>query len=382
MRIAQIAPLYEAVPPLRYGGTERVVAGLTEELVRAGHEVVLFASGDSVTSAELVPCCTRGLRLDAMVEDPIAHHIVQLGKLVERAGEFDVIHNHIDYLAFPVASALRLPMITTVHGRLDVPDLQPLYSQYPEARLVSISNAQRTPLPDARWLATVYNGIDLTHFTLREHPGSYLAFLGRISPEKGLAEAIVIARAANMPLRIAAKVDPVDRGYFTRTIEPMLDDPQIEYVGEIDEVQKNEFLGHAYAYVFPIQWPEPFGITVVESMACGTPVIAMGQGALPELVVPGHTGFLCHTIPEMVEAVQRVGQISRRACRAHVEGRFSVAKMAAGYEAVYRRLISERKASDEAARVAGRLSVTSDTPGERWQAASPLMPNGGNAPLV
>jgi glycosyltransferase involved in cell wall biosynthesis len=216
MRIAQVAPLYEAVPPLRYGGTERVVAGLTETLVRAGHDVVLFASGDSITSAKLVPCCTRGLRLDANVKDSIAHHVVQLGKLVERAGEFDVIHNHLDYLAFPLAAALRLPMVTTLHGRLDLPDLQPVYAHYAEAPLISVSNAQRTPLPDACWLATVHNGIDLTHFTPRAAPGRYLAFLGRISPEKGIEEAIRIARAVDMPLRIAAKIDPLDTEYFAR----------------------------------------------------------------------------------------------------------------------------------------------------------------------
>ena len=379
MRIAQLAPLYEAVPPVGYGGTERVVAGLTEELVRSGHHVVLFASGDSVTSAELVPCCARGLRLDAAVEDPIAYYIVQLGKLVERAGEFDVIHNHIDYLAFPVAAALRLPVVTTLHGRLDLPDLQPVYAQYAEAPLVSISNAQRTPLPDACWLATVYNGIDLAHFMLREEPGRYLAFLGRISPEKGLADAILIARAANMPLRIAAKTDPADREYFARTIEPMLNSPGIEYVGEINEAQKNEFLGDAYAYLFPVQWPEPFGITMVESMACGTPVIAMARGAVPEVVIPGRTGFVCQTLPEMVGAVQRVRQISRRACRAHVEGRFSVANMAAAYEAVYRRVISEHKASG-GARVSP-LAAQAHTAGEQWQAASMTpLPNGGNIP--
>jgi glycosyltransferase involved in cell wall biosynthesis len=383
MRIAQLAPLYESVPPQRYGGTERIVAGLTEELLGRGHEVVLFASGDSVTSAELVACCPRGLRLNDAVEDPIAHHIVQLGKLVERAGEFDVIHNHIDYLAFPVAAALRLPVITTLHGRLDLPDLQPVYAQYAGAPLVSISNAQRAPLSHARWLATVYNGIDLSHFTLREEPGRYLAFLGRVSPEKGLVDAILIARAVSLPLRIAAKIDPVNREYFDRTIEPMLASPGIEYIGEIDEAQKNEFLGHACAYLFPIHWPEPFGITMVESMACGTPVIAMAQGAVPEVVVPGHTGFVCQTLPEMVEAVHSVSRISRRACRAHVERQFTVAKMAAAYEALYGTVVSEHKPSDDAARAAtsisGRALPASEHP---WPAPPAAAPNGPNTPLA
>jgi glycosyltransferase involved in cell wall biosynthesis len=357
MRIAQLAPLYEPVPPRYYGGTERVVAGLTESLVRDGHDVVLFASGDSVTSAELVPCCARALRLDAGVKDPMAHHIVQLGKLVERVSEFDVIHNHLDYLAFPLARALPLQMITTVHGRLDLPDLQPLYTQYPEIRLVSISEAQRAPLPHARWLATVYNGIDVKRFTFRERPGSYLAFLGRISPEKGLPHAIEIARAVDMPLRIAAKIDPVDRVYFTETIKPMLRDPRVEYIGEIDEAQKDEFLGHAYAYLFPITWPEPFGITMIEAMACGTPVIAMAQGSVPEVVVRGQTGFICRSLREMVDAVQQVDQLSRRACRAHVEHRFSVEAMAAAYEAVYRKVLSEDKAYREVAQSARHAAV-------------------------
>jgi glycosyltransferase involved in cell wall biosynthesis len=370
MRIAQLAPLYEPVPPPGYGGTERVVAGLTDELVHNGHDVVLFASGDSTTSAKLVSCCPRGLRL-ASVEDPIAHHIVQLGKLVERAEEFDVIHNHTDYLAFPLAAALGAPMITTLHGRLDLPDLQPLYAQYADAAVVSISASQRRPLPHVRWLATVHNGIDLAHFTLMEQPGSYLAFLGRVSPEKGLADAITIARAVGMPLRIAAKVDPVDQEYFVTTIEPLLRDPLVDYVGEIGEAQKNEFLGRAYAYLFPIQWPEPFGITMVESMACGTPVIAMDHGAVPEVVVHGRTGFVCQNLVEMVEAVRRVKEISRGACRAHVEQRFSVTKMAAGYEAVYRRIASGSKAPGDTAQsgdAGARL--------EAWR-----MSTGGRSPL-
>jgi glycosyltransferase involved in cell wall biosynthesis len=355
MRIAQLAPLYEPVPPRYYGGTERVVAVLTEQLVANGHDVVLFASGDSATSAELVPCSTRALRQDARIDDPMAHHIVQLGKLVERASEFDIIHNHIDYLAFPLARALQLPMITTVHGRLDLPDLRPLFSEYPEIRLVSISGAQRRPLPHAGWLATVHNGIDLHHFTCKERSGSYLAFLGRSSPEKGLPNAIEIARAVDMPLRIAAKVDAVDKAYFNETIKPMLRDPRVEYIGEIDETQKSEFLGNAYAYLFPIAWPEPFGITMVEAMACGTPVVAMARGSVPEVIAHGRTGFICQSLGEMVNAVRHAGRLSRRACRAHVEHRFSAEAMASSYETVYRSVVSKDKMYREPARIADRV---------------------------
>jgi glycosyltransferase involved in cell wall biosynthesis len=339
MRIAQVAPLYERVPPRLYGGTERVVYGLTEELVRRGHEVVLFASGDSQTSARLVPCSRQGLRLDPTVRDYVAYTIRQLGKVSQMAHEFDLIHNHIDYFAFPYSRLIRTPMVTTLHGRLDIPELQDVFADFPEVRLVSISNAQRAPLPRANWLATVYNGIDLRHFTFRERPGTYLAFLGRISPEKRPDRAIEIARAVDMPLKIAAKVDPADREYFEYAIRPLLRDPRVEYLGEIDEEQKDEFLGNAYAYLFPIDWPEPFGITMVESMACGTPVIAMAHGSVPEVVVHGKTGFVCRNLAEMIEVVPQVGRLDRRACRAHVAERFTVERMADGYEEVYRRVV-------------------------------------------
>lgn len=340
MRIAQIAPLYERVPPKLYGGTERVVYGLTEELVRRGHEVVLFASGDSDTSAQLVPCCPQGLRLNPDVRDHTAYTIRQLGHVSKRAGEFDLIHNHIDYFAFPYSRLMQTPMVTTLHGRLDVPELIEVFADFPEVRLVSISNAQRAPLPAANWLATVYNGIDLGHLTLREQPGSYLAFLGRIAPEKRIDRAIEIARAVDMPLRIAAKIDPADRDYFTHAVRPLLRDPHVEYVGEIDDAQKDEFLGSAYAYVFPIDWPEPFGITMVEAMACGTPVIAMAHGSVPEVIVHGGTGFVCRSFTEMITAVAQVSRIDRRACRAHVAQHFTVERMADGYEAVYQQLLT------------------------------------------
>jgi len=339
MRIAQVAPLYESVPPKCYGGTERIVSGVTEELVRRGHEVVLFASGDSTTAAKLIACCPQGLRLDRGVQNHMAYTVIELGKVADRAGEFDLIHSHIDYFGFPLSRLTQTPVITTLHGRLDLPELQDVYAEFPEVPLVSISEAQRHPLPHATWLSTVYNGIDLRHFTFGEHPGNYLAFLGRISPEKCADRAIEIARAVGMPLRIAAKVDPVDEEYFTEKIQPLLRDPRVEFVGEIDEAQKDEFLGNAFAYLFPINWPEPFGITMIEAMACGTPVIAMSHGSVPEVVVDGRTGFICRSMTEMIASVQQVGRLDRRACRAHVAERFSVERMVDGYEAAYRRVL-------------------------------------------
>jgi glycosyltransferase involved in cell wall biosynthesis len=338
MRIAQIAPLFEPVPPKLYGGTERVVGGLTEELIRRGHEVVLFASGDSHTSAHLVPCSRRALRLDPAAGDPAAYVSAQVGRVARLARSFDLIHNHVGHLAFALARLVPVPTISTMHGRLDLPEIADLFEEFDDVALVSISDAQRAPLPDARWAGTVYNGIDVGRFTVRERSGQYLAFLGRVSPEKGPARAIEIARAAGMPLRMAAKVDPADRDYFEMVVRPMLNRPDVEFIGEIDEAAKSEFLGNAYAYLFPIDWPEPFGITMVEAMACGTPVIATAAGSVPEIVDHGRTGFICRTIEEMIDAVAAVPRIDRRRCRAHVEARFTVARMTDGYEAVYRRV--------------------------------------------
>jgi glycosyltransferase involved in cell wall biosynthesis len=287
----------------------------------------------------LVSCCPQGLRLDRRTQSHMAYTIIELGMVSARAREFDLIHNHIDYFGFPLARATRTPVLTTLHGRLDLPELQDVYAEFPEVPLVSISEAQRHPLPQATWVSTVYNGVDLRHFTLRDRPGRYLAFLGRISPEKCPDRAIAVARAVGIPLRIAAKVDPVDQQYFDEKIEPLLADPLIEFVGEIDEVQKDEFLGNAFAYLFPIEWPEPFGITMIEAMACGTPVIAMSRGSVPEVVVDGRTGFLCRTMGEMIASVQKVDQLDRRACRAQVARRFSVERMADSYEDAYRSVL-------------------------------------------
>ncbi len=349
MRIAVIAPLIEAVPPALYGGTERVVSVLTEALVARGHDVTLFASGDSSTSATLVPCADRGLRLDPAVQDRVAYTMVEMGDVFARAAAFDVIHNHNDYYAFPFARLTSTPTVTTTHGRLDLAEVGTLYQHFAQQPLIAISRSQRESLPDCNWLATVYNGIDLRHFQLREQPGDYLVFLGRISPEKRPDRAIDIARDAGMRLLIAAKVDQADRYYYEHAIAPLIrNSPNVEYVGEVDERQKNVLLGGAYAYLFPIDWPEPFGLTMVEAMATGTPVIAYRAGSVPEVVVDGVTGFICDSVHDMVEAIPRVRALDRRACREHVERRFSAAAMAAGYEDAYRSLLEHRPAPSAA----------------------------------
>jgi len=340
MRIAMVAPLVESVPPAGYGGTERVVSVLTEELVRRGHAVTLFASGDSRTAAELAACCPVGLRLDPEARDYVAHTLLQAGEVYRRAGDFDLIHNNSDYFAFPFARLCDTPTLTTTHGRLDLPEVRRLYGQFPEQALVSISDAQRAPLPDAHWVGTVHNGIDLSNYRFRPAPGDYLAFVGRICPEKRPDRAIEIARDTGMRLLIAEKVDPVDRAYYEQAIEPLIRAcPLVEYVGEVDEREKDALLGGAYAYLFPIDWPEPFGLTMVEAMATGTPVIAYKAGSVPEVVADGVTGFVSETVHGMVEAVGRIGSIDRRACRARGEEHFSAAAMADGYERVYRGLI-------------------------------------------
>lgn len=340
MKVAQVAPLYESVPPSLYGGTERVVWTLTEELVRRGHDVTLFASGDSQTSARLVACCDRALRLAGRIGEAHSATTIQLDTVYSRAEEFDLIHNHIDYAPFPLARLVRTPTVTTLHGRLDLPEVQRLSQHFQDLPLVSVSRAQRRHLPAANWVATVHHGIFLDQYTLRTRRGEYLAFLGRISIEKRLDRAIEIARAVDMPLRVAAKIDPADREYYEHAIEPLLKHPLVEYVGEIDQQGKDEFLGNAYAYLFPIDWPEPFGLTMIEAMATGTPVIAMACGSVAEIVDPGVTGFVCRSLNEMIDAVRRVPEISRQACRGHVEARFSAARMAEDYEAVYARLVT------------------------------------------
>jgi glycosyltransferase involved in cell wall biosynthesis len=346
MRIAMVAPLIESVPPALYGGTERVVSVLTEELVRRGHDVTLFASGDSRTRARLVPCSPRGLRLDPEVRDYVAATMIELGEVYARAADFDVIHNHIDYFAFPFSRLAATPTLSTTHGRLDLAEVQRVYRSFSEQPLTSISHAQRARLPDANWLATVYNGIQLDHFHFRPERGDYLVFLGRISPEKRPDRAIEIARDTGMQLLIAAKVDAADREYYEHAIAPLIRGyPLAEYVGEVDERQKDRLLGGAFAYLFPIDWPEPFGLTMVEAMATGTPVIAYRAGSVPEVVVDGVTGFICDSFRDMVDAVAQIPRIDRRACRAHVERCFSAAAMANGYEHAYAALIAADRSS-------------------------------------
>jgi len=343
MRIAQVAPLYESVPPKYYGGTERVVSYLTEELVHQGHEVTLFASGDSVTKAHLVAACRRSLRLDKYCVDQLSHQILMLEHVFQRATEFDIIHFHVDYLHFPLSRRQPITHVTTLHGRLDIPDLVPLYQEFRDMPVISISNMQREPIPWANWQATVYHGIPADMYRFRMEPGRYLAFLGRISPEKRVDRAIEIAKRVQIPLKIAAKVDPVDKKYFKREIEPLLADPLVEHLGEIGDREKNEFLGNAYALLLPIDWPEPFGLVIIEAMACGTPVIAYRGGAVPEVMEEGHTGFIVETLEDAVRAVRRVPELSRKRCREVFEKRFSAARMAHDYVQVYKRLISSER---------------------------------------
>jgi glycosyltransferase involved in cell wall biosynthesis len=344
MRIAQVAPLYESVPPKYYGGTERVVSYLTEELVHQGHEVTLFASGDSVTKAHLVAACRRSLRLDKRCIDQLSHQILMLEHVFQRATEFDVIHFHVDYLHFPLSRRQPMTHVTTLHGRLDLPDLVPLYQEFRDMPIVSISNVQREPLPWANWQATVYHGIPADMYRFRGEPGRYLAFLGRISPEKGVDRAIEIAKRVQIPLKIAAKVDPVDKKYFKREIEPLLGDPLVEHLGEIGDREKNEFLGNAYALLLPIDWPEPFGLVIIEAMACGTPVIAYRGGAVAEVMEEGHTGFIVEALEDAVKAVRRVPELSRRRCREVFEQCFTATRMAHDYMQVYERLTNSKQA--------------------------------------
>jgi glycosyltransferase involved in cell wall biosynthesis len=340
MRIAQVAPLYESVPPKLYGGTERVVSYLTEELVRQGHEVTLFASGDSMTSAQLVPACPEALRLNKTATDHFAHHLVMLEQVVQRRQDFDIVHFHVDYLHYPLSRREQLVNLTTLHGRLDIPDLVPVYKVFRDMPVVSISDAQRKPLPWINWQGTVYHGMPANRLTFRPGTGNYLAFLGRISPEKGLDQAVQIALRLEMPLKIAAKVDRADVEYFESAIKPLLDHPLVEFVGEIGYPDKNDFLGDAIALLFPINWSEPFGLVMMESIACGTPVIAYPRGSVPEVIEEGVSGFLAHNVEQAVKAVKRISQIDRRRCRQRFEERFTATRMCNDYLALYERLVN------------------------------------------
>jgi glycosyltransferase involved in cell wall biosynthesis len=343
MRIAQVSSLMEAVPPKLYGGTERIVSFLTEELVAMGHDVTLFASGDSVTTAKLEPCWPQAMRLDADAKDYLAPHIIMLETIARRAHEFDVIHLHTDYLSFPILSRIGVPFVTTLHGRLDLDVLPPLYAMFPHVPVISISNAQREPLPEANYVDTIYHGLPTG--LLREGPGdkAYLAFIGRISPEKGPDAAIRIAGAAGMKIKIAAKIDNADRAYFEANIKHLFDLPHVEYIGEINDDRKSEFLGNAAGLLFPIAWCEPFGLAMIEAMACGTPVIAMRNGSVPEVVDEGVSGFIVESEEHAVAAVKMLSTLDRGLVRRTFERRFSARRMAEDYVDIFKELIADKR---------------------------------------
>ena len=342
MRIAQVAPLFESVPPRYYGGTERVVSFLTEALVDLGHDVTLFASGDSKTRARLVAGCERALRLEGRSHLHQVPHILHLEHVFRRHHEFDVIHFHTDNMHFPLARRHRVPSVTTLHGRLDLPEWVPLMQEFTDMPLVSISQAQRAPLAWAHWEATVHHGLPAQLLPFSPGPGRYLAFLGRISPEKRCDRAIEIATRLGLPLKIAAKVDPADQAYYEAKIKPLMDNPLVEYIGEIDEGGKREFLGRAAALLFPIDWPEPFGLVMIEAMACGTPVVAFEGGSVAEIIEPGLTGYIVDSVEAAVVATRRAMELDRRGCRQRFEQRFSAERMARDYLEVYQRLALRR----------------------------------------
>jgi glycosyltransferase involved in cell wall biosynthesis len=339
MRIAQVAPLYESVPPKFYGGTERVVSYLTDELIRQGHEVTLFASADSVTNAELRPICQKALRLQGRnIVDPLAHHVRMLEIVAREAGDFDVVHFHIDYLHFPVTRRQNIASVTTLHGRLDIPEIHALFREFPEMNLVSISDAQRQPMRWANWVGTVHHGLPDNLYAPTYKPGKYLAFLGRISPEKRVDRAIEIAKLVGLPIKIAAKIDRVDKDYFESNIRKLLDHPLVEYVGEIGEHEKAEFLGNAYALMFLIDWQEPFGLVMTEAMACGTPVIAYRRGSVPEIIEDGVNGCIVDSMEAAAKSVGRIDSLDRRTVRRVFEERFSARRMCQSYVDIYRRI--------------------------------------------
>jgi glycosyltransferase involved in cell wall biosynthesis len=339
MRIAQIAPLHEAVPPKLYGGTERVVSFLTEELVALGHDVTLFASGDSETAARLKAVWPRALRLDPAIRDPIAPHMLMMEEVRRQAEEFDVLHFHMDYWPFSLFSRQRTPFVTTLHGRLDLPELQPVFNTFPNVPVVSISNSQRRPLPQANFVGTVLHGLPEKLLTPQPRKPEYLAFLGRIAPEKRPDRAIRIARACGIPLRIAAKIDRVDQEYFNTVIKPLLG-PDVELIGEINDAQKPDFLSGAIGLLMPIDWPEPFGLVMIEAMACGTPVIAFNRGSVPEIVEDGLTGFIVEDETSAVAAVNHLPTLPRDTVRRRFEERFTARRMAEDYLTLYRALAS------------------------------------------
>jgi glycosyltransferase involved in cell wall biosynthesis len=354
MKIAQVSPLYESVPPKLYGGTERVVSYLTEELIRQGHDVVLFASGDSKTSASLVTHLNEALRLNKDVMDPLAHHIVQMQDVAERAEGFDILHFHTDYLHFPFSSLLNKPSVTTLHGRLDIPDLQYVYKKFRKHPLISISNAQRTPLPHINWIGTVYHGLPIDLYKKGNGDGDYVAFIGRISPEKRPDRAIEIAGKAGIKIKIAAKVDKADQKYYENIIKPLMEQPHVEFIGEIGEERKGDFLGKAKALLFPIDWPEPFGMVMIEAMACGTPVIAFNQGSVSEIIDSGESGLIVDNIDEAVRALENIDLLSRDQVRETFEQRFTAKIMAQNYLKLFE-LLSKKNGKHDLTNSNGKI---------------------------
>jgi glycosyltransferase involved in cell wall biosynthesis len=341
MRIAQISPLTEAVPPKLYGGTERVISWLTEELVALGHDVTLFASGDSCTSAKLEAVWPRAIRLDGSIRDPMGLHMTMLEQVRRRTDEFDFLHFHLDYYPFSLFSRQTTPFLTTLHGRLDLPELQPVFNTFSSLPVISISNAQRRPVPQARWVRTVYHGLPADLLGPQPVTPSYLAFLGRISPEKRVDRAIRIAQRCGLPIKIAAKVDKIDQDYFDEQIKPLMSLPFVDYIGEIADAQKSEFLSGAIALLAPIDWPEPFGLVMIEAMACGTPVIAFNRGSVPEVIDEGVTGFVVEDETSAVAAVSQILNLSRAGVRQRFEERFTARRMATDYLEVYRELAEQ-----------------------------------------
>lgn len=339
MRIAQIAPLWESVPPVLYGGTERVVSFITEELVRQGHEVTLFASGDSTTKARLVSICPEALRTSKVITNYDAPMVTLMERAFSSAGEFDLLHSHLEFLPFPLARRCGIPVLTTLHSRLDLPELVPVFRKFADLPVVAISNAQRAFLPCANWKTTIHHGLPRNLYAPHSTQGKYLVFLGRIAPEKGLDQAIEIAKRVDMPLRVGAKIDPTNLEYYRDVIEPLLDHPLIEFVGEVTDLEKDDFLGDAYAMLAPYDWPEPFGLVFIESLACGTPVIAYRRGSVPEIIDHGVTGFLCETLEEMAQSVSHVSLLDRADCRRAFEARFTVQRMVRDYITVYEQML-------------------------------------------
>jgi glycosyltransferase involved in cell wall biosynthesis len=340
MKIAQVSPLFERVPPKGYGGTERVISYLTEELVRLGHDVTLFATGDSITAAQLVAAVGESLRQDELQHEWMAYHTIQMDMVAELAHTFDIIHFHCEYLHYPLAKLIGTPSVTTVHGRQDRPGLDLLYRRFRDVPVISISDSQRAPLPTVNWCGTVYHGLPPDLYRFEPHPGNYFAFIGRVSPEKRLDRAIEIARGCGVPLYVGAKIDTVDEPYFNECIKPLLRDPLVTFAGEISEHEKRELLQHASALLFPIDWPEPFGLVMIEAFACGTPVVAYRNGSIPEVMEEGVTGHVVTNQEAAVRAASGIGSIDRKGCRQTFERRFTVARMAEHYLRIYRQVLS------------------------------------------